>query len=262
MWDSPPSAENLVVGKGSVYINRFDANGVGTGLRHIGNVDAMEITIEDDKLQKYSSMDAAASLYKEITRRRDARLRLTLSEFHPQNMALVTMGELDESYTQAATAVVDETLSTALVKGAVYQFAKFGPHTAITVEDEGGALTLNTDYRILDANLGLIEILESGGASEGDTLTASYTPTAYAAGTIPKVRGGTQNTVRGSLLFVGDPSTGPRMQVEVWKVSFTPDGAIGFISEEFAEMGLQGAIESDLVGHPTSPLYNITYLPY
>ena len=262
-WAAAPDSDNLIVGKGSVWINRFDASGNGTGLRHLGNVDAMEITTEDDVIQKFSSMTKGAPLYKKITRRRNVTVRLTLSEFHPFNLALITQGTLDETYAQPATPVVGEVLSTSVVLGAYYKVAKLGPYTAGPTPKTGAtALTVNVDYQIVDPNAGIIHILDTAAnIADGAPLSADYTPTAYTAGMVPIVKGGTDNTVEGSLLFVGDPSAGPKMMVEVWKAGFTPDGALGLISEEFADLGLVGGVLADPVGHPGNELYQVTYLP-
>ena len=258
-WAAAPDADNLIVGKGMVWINRFDAAGNGTGLQHLGNVDAMEITTEDDVIQKFSSMTKDAPLYKKITRRRNVTVRLTLSEFHPFNLALITQGELDETYNQPATAVVAEPLTTNAVLGGYYKLAKLGPYTAGPTLSIG---TLGADFEVVDPIAGIIHILpDAATIVDGDTLTASYTPTAYTAGAIPRVKGGTINTVEGSLLFVGDPSAGPKMMVEVWRAGFTPDGALGLISEEFADLGLVGGVLADPVGHPGNQLYQVTYLP-
>ena len=262
-WAVAPDSDNLIVGKGSVYINRFDDAGNGTGLRHLGNVDAMEITTEDDVIQKFSSMSASAPLYKKITRRRNVTVRLTMSEFSPYNLAIALQGELDETYAQPATAVVGESVSTSVVLGAYYTLSKLGPYTVAPALKTGATpLVLGTDYELVEANVGVIRLLETAiNIADGDPLTADYTPTAYLAGTVPVVKGGTKNTVEGSLLFVGDPSTGPKMKVEVWKASFTADGALGFISEEFADLGLTGGVLADPIGHPGNELYQVTYLP-
>lgn len=258
-----PSSDNLLVGKGEVFFNRFDANGVGTGLRHLGNVDAMEITTEDDVLEKYSNMSSDAPLYKKVPRRRNVGVRLTLSEFDPQNLSIVTMGTVDTTATQAGTAVTGEVLTTNAVHGAFYKFAKIGPHTGVTVTGSGGAAVLGTDYRIHNPDLGIIQVLPGSTAiPAGSTITVGYTPTAYTAGEIAVVAGGESSTVEGSLLFIGDPATGPRMQVEIWKVSFNPDGALALISDEFADVGIQGNVLADPVNHPTNKLYRVTYLPY
>lgn len=258
-----PSSDNLLVGKGQVWFNRFDNLGVGTGLRHLGNVDAMEITTADDNIEKYSNMTQDAPLYKRVARRRTVTIRLTLSEFEPENMALVMMGTVVKTATQAATAVTGETLTTNAVLGAYYMFSKIGPHTAIALKKGATTLVLNTDYAIVDPNIGIVQILDtSSTVVAGDTITADYTPTAYTAGEIVEIYGGESTTVEGSLLFIGDPVTGPRQKVEVWKVSFTPDGALGLISDEFASVGLTGSVLADPVGHPTNKLYRSTFLPF
>jgi hypothetical protein len=186
-----------------------------------------------------------------------------MSEFSAYNAAIVLMGTLQETYSQAATAVVGEPLTTSAVKGAYYKFAKLGPHTSITIKQAAATLVLNTDYEVTDPDLGIIHLLESSvTVTNGSTITADYTPTAYAAGAVPEVLAGESSTVEGSFLFVGDPSTGPRMMVEVWKVSFTPDGAFGLISDEFADVGMQGSVLADPTNHPTNKLYKVTYLPF
>lgn len=258
-----PDSDNLLVGKGEVYFNRFDALGIGTGLRHLGNVDAMEITTADDNIDKYSNMSQDAPLYKRVARRRTVTIRLTLSEFTPENMAMVMMGTVVKTTTQAATAITGETLTTSAVLGAYYMFSKIGPHTSILIKKGATTLVLGTDYVIKDPNLGIIQILEtSSTVVAGDTLTADYTPTAYTAGEIVEVYGGESTTVEGSLLFVGDPVTGPRQRVEVWHVSFTPDGALGLISDEFASVGLTGSVLAEPVAHPNNKLYRSTFLPF
>jgi hypothetical protein len=66
--------------------------------------------------------------------------------------------------------------------------------------------------------------------------------------------------VNGALLFVPDPVTGPKIMLEVWNVSVSPEGALGLISEEFAQLSLTMAVQADEAGHPTEPLYRATYL--
>jgi hypothetical protein len=264
-WSPTPSADNLLVGKGKVYFNRFDDNGIGTGLRDMGNVDAMELTSEDDVIEKYSNMSADAPLYKSVSRRRNVQVRLTMSEFDPHNMAIAMMGTVVETYTQAAAPVVAEVLTTAAVKGAIYMFSKLGPHTAITLNNTTtpAVLVLGTDYVVLNPDVGIIQILESApSVTAGDAITADYTPTAYAAGEIVDIYGGEAGKVEGSLLFVGDPTTGPRQIVEIWKVSFNPDGAIGLISDEFADVGVTGRVMADPAGHPGNKLYRSRYVPF
>lgn len=260
-----PNAENLLLGAGMVYINPFDDSGVPQGLIAVGNVTALELTTDDDRIQKFESMTHARSLYKEVLRRRNVSVRLAMDEFSPDIVALMLQGEKVQSAAQAATAVVDEQLTDDARLGNFYMPSKFGPYSAISVD--GGVagttlLALDDDYEVIDATglRPLIHLLPGATtAADGDIITVSYTPTAYASG-LTQIRGGTRSKVRGSLLFIGDPSDGPKLQLEIWKLAFRPDGAFGLISEDFAQIAMVGTVESDAANHPTEPLYRVTYL--
>lgn len=252
-----PSSDNLLLGKGQVFFDRFDSNGVSTGLKHLGNVETFELTTADDNVDKYSSMSAGAPLLKRVNRRRTVTLKITGDEFHPENMALVTMGEQTEA-TQVATAVVGEAVQAAVIPGSYFMTKKLGPISAVTVNFGAGAGVLGTDYEITDANVGLIHILP--GTALTGAVTIDYTPTAYTAGSgLAQIAGGSAGEITGMIKFVGDPSTGPKVVVDVWKVNITPDGAVGLISEDYATMGLQAAVLDDSANHPNEPLYQMTY---
>lgn len=253
-----PSSDNLLIGKGSVYFKRDDET--NPHFRHLGNVETLEITTEDDVLEKRSSMEAAAPLYKSITRSRTPQLRLTMDEFNAENLALVLLGDVVSSSAQTATPVVDEEMTDNAALGGFYRTAKIGPITAVSLESDGYSLTLGTDYEITNAGLGLIRILEdSPTVTAGATITISYTPTAYTGG-FTQVRGGTKNDITGSVLFIADPTSGPAQMLEVWKVSVRPDGALGLISEDFAQMAAVMKILSDKVNHASEPFYLLTQL--
>lgn len=254
-----PSSENLLLGKGQVFFDRFDVAGLPTGFKHMGNVETFELNTTDDKVQKFSSMTAGAPLYKEVNRRRAAVLTLTGSEFHPESMALVTMGDQSE-LVQAATAVVAEPVSPTTKKGMYFMTKKLGPITAVTVTFGAGAGVLGVDYAIINANIGLIRILP--GTILTGAVTVGYTPTAYVSGSGPAiVAGGTAGVIQGAVMFVGDPSTGPDMIVNVWRANVSPNGPVGLIGDDFATLSLTMAILDDSINNPTAPLYRIIYPP-
>ena len=254
-----PSGENLLVGKGQVLFDRFDANGLKTGFRHLGNVSSMELTTADDVIEKFSSMSAGAPLYKRVNRRRNVTLKLTMDEFDPENVALALMGETSV-LVQAATAVVAEPIFPSTVKGSFFKLAKLGPYTGVSIKFGVTAGVAGVDYRVVDAKAGVYQIL-LGTALTG-AVTADYTPTAYTSTTGPKVvGGGISGVIEGQLMFIGDPSTGPKTIVDVWRLNISPDSAVGLISDEFAEMGLTAGVLDDSALHPSNPLYQVTYVP-
>jgi hypothetical protein len=259
MWQTAPSSENLLLGKGQVLFDRFDASGLSTGFKHLGNVETFELTTTDDKVQKFSSMSAGAPLYKEVNRRRTAVLTLTGSEFHPENMALVTMGT-KSTLVQAGTAVVAEPVSPTTIPGMYFTTKLLGPITAVTVTFGATPGVAGVDYVVTNANVGLIRILPTTVLT--GAVTVGYTPTAYTAPTGPAlVAGGNAGVIQGAIKFIGDPSTGPDMLIDVWRANVSPNGAVGLIGDDFATLSLTMAILDDAANNPSFPLYRIIYPP-
>ena len=259
-----PDAELLSIGAGVAYINPHDDAGNPTGYFDIGDCNLMELTTEDTTLIRKSSRIASRPTYKKILTERSVRFRLSLAEWSKENLALLLMGS-NEVLTQTADAVVDEPVATDVVLGRYYRLAKFGPYTSVSLKKAPAtALTLDTDWRWIDQNIGIIQLLTSAASiATGDDLLASYTPTAYSA--INAVAGGTKVTKTASLLYVPDNTTGPNIMYEFWKLSFSPDGSIGLISNEWAEAAIVGECETDIAGtyggSATYPLYRAIYMP-
>lgn len=254
-----PSSENLLLGKGQILFDRFDANGNSTGFRHLGNIDKFDLTTNDTKTQKYSAMESTAPLLKEIVTKRLVTLALTGSEFTPGNMALITQGDVSQLI-QLATAVVAEPISDTTIPDLYYVTKKLGPISAVAVKFDAVAGVAGVDYEIVDANTGLIHILP--GTILAGAVTVDYTPTAYDATNGPNVvSGGTAARVEGALKFIGDPTAGPAVIVDVWHVQVSPNGALSLISDDWADMSLNMEVLSDRANHPAAPLYQVTYLP-
>jgi hypothetical protein len=256
---APPSSDNLYLGKGQVLFNRFDVNNALTYWRHLGNVDKFDLSTADTKVQKFSAMQASAPLYKEVITKRIVTLALTLSEFHPENLALFTQGSTS-TLVQAATPVVAEPISATTVPGSFYVTKLLGPITAVSVKFGAGAGVAGVDFTVVDAKAGLIQILP--GTILTGAVTVDYTPTAYTGTTGPSViSGGSVGRIEGALKFLGDPTSGPRQNVDVWHVLISPNGALGLISDGFADIGLNMEVLDDSTNHPASPLYQMINLP-
>lgn len=105
---SGSSAEDLMLGAGTFYFERFDRQGEPTGiLHHCGNVDAANLTTEITSVQKNSSMNRARELMAEASTQVAARLAMTFSEYDPANLSLALYGDVGVEI-QAAKDVVDE----------------------------------------------------------------------------------------------------------------------------------------------------------
>ncbi len=251
-----PSQDNLYVGSGLAMVEPFDANGVALGLRHLGNMDAFSITFDVDVLTKYSSMTRAKGLYAEIPRRIRPSFRMQSSEITDETVRMAFLGTRAR-LVQAATAVVDEAVATAITAGEefIFRTQKLGPITAVSLEFNGVAGVLGTDYEIMNADVGLIRILPT--TTKVGPVTVSYTPTAYTSTNGPTViAAGTMPIVRARILYVSDNLSGPNRMIEVWKTSVRPDGAHDLIQDDFGSVTLVGGVYDDSANHPTTPFYN------
>lgn len=117
-----PSKDNLLLGRGKVFFDRF-VNGLPTGKRHLGNATALNMNTTVEEKKKYSSMQAETVVYNSVVTQVDAVAKITLDEYDPENLALVLLGE-NALVTQAA--LTGKVVSLAHVKkGHFYELGDF-----------------------------------------------------------------------------------------------------------------------------------------
>lgn len=247
MADLSPNANNVLLGKGKLLFDRFDANGLKQGFFHLGNCQTFEISTEDDVIENQNAMIAAGGVYKSVTRARTVNLNVSGFEFSTDSLALALMG--DKSTVTQTTGTATETLTTNATKGRFYRVA--GRDITITrIEQISGTstvtLTSGTDYSVYDANAGMIQTLAAGGVVAATTLVAIYTKADITG--LDAISGAKASEIEGTLVYLPDPATGPKWETTVWRVSFNPDGAVGFISDDFGTWSVVGKVADDSAG--------------
>jgi hypothetical protein len=262
-----PSTNNVLLGAGQVWINRFDANGVETGYFHVGNADDVRAVVTTEELVMKNAMRAARGIYKRVIKETAVELKIRALEFSVINMALAYMGDVAQT-TQGAATVTGEALtpSGGLVKGRYYTTLKRGI-SAVTVKKGGSALTSGVDFVVTDASRGVIQILEGAtfaGLANGDALTVDYTAAALTGATaLNYIRAGNSPRIEGKVLFISDNQAGPNWDYEFWNVSLKPDGEIALIGEDWGSFNLSGAAQDDSVGahggSTTEPFFRKTF---
>lgn len=264
-----PTNENLLIGKGHLLARKYLTGGGLGEWFHMGNVTEATSGNEDTRLEKFSSMSAEAPRYASRLQRRSSTLNVTFDEFSVPNLSLLTMSESTVSAPQAATAVVGEVLRAAVpaatlgaaLGDAFFFTSKFGPMSAVTVDLGATTLVAGVDYQIVVNRKGSLALRILPGSTvvtDGVMdLTIDYTPTAYPDG-MNVLRASKETTIEVELKFIGDPSSGPAMQVEIWKANVSPQGVLSLISEEFGSGQLAFEMLDDSVNHPDAPLWQIT----
>jgi len=171
--------------------------------------------------------------------------------------SLTQMGTIG-SLTQAAASVTGEVLTASATPGRYYQTA-FKDISNLVVNVSAVAQVEGTDYAILDAFEGIIQVLEGGEISEGDQLDVDYDHAEIAAPGLQTVRGGAAGVIEGRIRYIGDPTAGEVRNVDIWKVSLEPDSAIDLIGDDFGEWTLSAEILDDSENHPDAPFYEMLY---
>ncbi len=251
-----PSSDNILLGKGELLFDRFDANGVRTGYMPLGNCNSFGITLNDDVLKMFSSQNAAAGLYKQVTKSREVVIDITANEFSIENMALGLMGD-QTTLSQTSSAVTGEVLTTSVELGRVYKAAGRNL-TGVVITQGTVTLSATTHYTVFDASAGLIRFASASAAGITTATTATIAYTRAALTSLNVVLGATKTKIEGGLLFVPDPTTGPQYDIEVYRCAVTPGGTLGFISDNFGEFGLKlGALDDSagVYGGSTSSPY-------
>ena len=238
--------EDCYFGAGKVYFDRYDANGVRTGFFELGDVSELGTRPTDDVKKHFGSRTRARSLYAKALAGREVEIDITFWEWKRKNLALSMMGQ-ETYYTQSTATVTGEQLSAALKLGAVYKTAN-RQISSVVIKQGATTLVAGTDYQVLDANIGLIEILEGGAATPDAAVTADYSAAAIATTAQPTLAPFTEGEVLGGLMFVGDPVHGPAIEAHWWKVSVSPKDVASFINDDFAPCGLTVSVLDDTAG--------------
>jgi hypothetical protein len=248
------NANNILLGRGKVYFDRFTDAGVQTGEIFLGNTPTFELTPASEDIKKYSSATAAAPLICSDVLRVTVGIRIVGDEFSKENLAMALFGTVG-SYTQSTAGVVDESI-TVVEQGRFYPTLYRGlTAVVVTTDPAGTTYTVDVDYTV-DAVSGRIYIVPGGAiaASAAEDILVDYT---YATQALEATRGLTATSVKGRIRFIGDPARGPKLECIVWRASVRSDGAISFIGDEYGQFTLAGDVESDAVNHPTEPHYRI-----
>jgi hypothetical protein len=252
MSTSTPSATNTVFGRGALFFSRFDANGVNPAqFKHLGNCSNFATSVSSDDVDLTNYLENTSAPYNTARKSTDVELKITGFEFAPSVLAPALMGDVS-SYTQAAVTVTTETIAAATLTGlkGSYFKAAWRNISAATMLQGTATLVSGTDWEVANAYTGLFRVKPAASVTDGTALKVNYTAAALTAGStaLETIRVFNQSNIYGQLLFVPNNSTGPNNEVIFWYVSLTPDGDIGFISDDWMSWTMKGKVLSDSAG--------------
>src|SRR5207248_2953800 len=119
-----PNPASVLLGRGKLFLDLFDASGNRTGQQDVGNVTVFDVENKVEIKEKYESMDPASSLYARGVTRQTVTLKITGDEYTLDNLARVLLGTV-ETITAAGASAAAEALTPAggAVLGRYYDLA-------------------------------------------------------------------------------------------------------------------------------------------
>lgn len=247
-------ASKHFLGRGKLYVDRWDSSGNSTGERFVGNASVFEPQAPDDETQEiYDYAEAETPLLDKQVTRRKMTMNATLHEFTLENVALALFGSVS-ALSQSTGSVTDEAHTA--YQGTYIKLAY--RNVSSVVVDDGDTTTYveGTDYTV-DATTGRIYIMttaEGGSIADEASIEVDYD---YAADTSPTIAAGMATTIEGTLRFIGDPKRGETYELEVWHFSLSTEGALSLIGDDYGEMSLNFDVLSDASNHPNEQYYRI-----
>ena len=254
------NGNNLLIGRGKWYVDRHDVNDNRTGYVFLGEADNSEITPSVTNKERYTTTRAANNKIASVPTQQKHTLAISAYEFTPANVALALLGTTSV-FSQTAGLVTGEVLSSVVStkQGRVFKTAGrmiSAPAVHATISGSPVTLVQGTDFDIEDATSGTLHVI-STAADTATLVTTDYTKAAITA--LPQVATGNSRVIIASLLFVGDPTSGPGFDCEIWRAQISPSGAVGFLSDDFTAMPLNMEILDDSLEHSDAPYYRLTY---
>lgn len=259
------------LGRGILYLATL-SNGLPdvNGWRDLGNCPEFNASVEVETLDHQSSRQGLRVTDKSVVVSQTVNLSFQLDEVNFQNLALFFSGAASQNalVNPAVAGVTNVALTSAVKLGRWYDLKDANgvriyditPGNLSVREDVDGTpatLVQGTDYTV-DAKMGRIFFLTTGGATEGEDVDFSLTADAGAVAP-DEVKALTQTNVIAALKFISEnPADNDRKTEYVFhQVQLRADGDFPLIGDEFTQMGFTAVAESNVLADPDSPICTI-----
>lgn len=124
--------------------------------------------------------------------------------------------------------------------------------TGATVYEKGTDYTISTSLK--DDHIGRIYFPSTSTIADAESIKVTY---AYSAVTYHQISAFAETQIEGFLRFVSDNPAGTQQELQIWRVSLSPDGDTALIGDDWGTLGFTGEVLKDETNHPTSPYMNI-----
>lgn len=222
------------IGSGIPYF--YPADGDSEAL-YFGNPVTAAIAISSEtKTRKSRRKHDFGAILDSVTTPNPPELTIGTDAFQPLNWAMAMMGTSAHQTVNAET-VADEAAKARL---SGYHQLAHGDIDPATVEVKKGGSAIDKSKYTLEPDMGLLQIIDSSAAAEGDDLTVNY-QTKDVTKTV--IDGARVSSFRGKIVIDGrDEVTGKRARLIMPNVNIAVDGDFDWYSEDFNTVTMKGSL--------------------
>lgn len=237
---------NYFSGQGDLLLAKRDSSGNPGAFWMIGNSPKFELSFSVERRKHQEARSGQRLVDKVQSTTKGGMVKFTLEDIRKDNIALAMSGNKVSLGSGSYSGSSYDTFPSGLVVGSIVKLAK--PNAAsIVVKDSAGSpatLVLNTDYKVLDADHGLIEILSLGAYTQPFRGQYSYAATDV----ITALEANDDDEYY--LYFAGINTEGSptdqKIGADVYRCVFNPTQLMALINNEQGSFDIEGEVLKDL----------------
>lgn len=219
--------------QGKIYLAERSAQGKPLKQSWVGDAPVCEVQLDSETQDLTESFSGDRLPYGEVAGKKKATVNLTLNEWI---LDMLVVGLYGKQVSLPPATVSGEALPTPIAVGEIFRLDN--PFISdLVLTKSATPLVLDTDYRIVSPNAGLIEFL----TAQATVVTAAYESEEAVAVTMF----GQKPPERWLMLDGKDTVTGKSVLIDLFRVNFKPVGNLALIHERFGDLKLTGSMMYD-----------------
>ena len=236
---------NYTLGRGQIFLARNEEGGPANGFLYVGNTPALDLTVESETLDHFSSDAGINELDARVILSVTRNGTFSMDDIQPENLAIFVRGSAVVMNVDAAAGQTYDIESP--VQDMYYQIGQSTGNptgdllvSGVTVNEKGSATLVAAATYDVNPKLGLIKFT----TAPGKDVTVNYTRDAMThTDADPHVRVTSGfDPVRGSMMFLENNPRGRSRRYLFTNVEITANGAASLKGDEWRQMPMSYSV--------------------
>lgn len=245
-----PIAGDYQGGKGRLYIEVAGT----TRLEEVGDVDDFVITLENERLDRFSNQYGTRTKTDSRLLQQSASISFTAMQMTARNMATAMMSAKNFLTQTAETGSVT---ITGVVDGDIIDLEALDVSILSVVDGSAVPYVVTTMYTV-DTASGLVKIIDEPTGGDGTAIVTFTKGSITADDKRLKIGGGSSPDLTAKLVFISlNANDVPQERVTIHSAKLAPNGDINMIADEYRSLPISGEIIADTTQAAGHTLYTL-----